>query len=369
MITLKLLQSMYLFFIVAGAVALVILFYLRYLTNRAFKVQLRMVDANRECNYDIPQFLPKVNELVKVAEIKEIFYDITYGESTVARPAPETRRTIVRKIIRPDYSIVLGIVPISPRGYQRYIYMIIFETLFLLIEMDILMKIKVANDALYNFSKLQTFLLHDVKNVTQFIKGLIYNIAHISGQERERRFIDYLRESAPALNVRTDKILATLEIGAEKDEEGPGEHVDIVHLARGLFALYDLKGEATGEGSLVTQKHKVVTVLDNIIKNIGEKAAREPGIECFASVQEEDGSVTIIIRDTGSPIKNIERMFEPFYTTKDSGLGIGLFQSRHIVKKLGGNMTVANTVRGVEFTVSLPKGIMPAGVVDTVMGS
>ncbi len=49
--------------------------------------------------------------------------------------------------------------------------MIIFETLFLLIEMDLLMKIKVANGALYNFSKLQTFLLHDVKNVTQFIKG------------------------------------------------------------------------------------------------------------------------------------------------------------------------------------------------------
>lgn len=360
MMTLRLIQSMYLFVIVAGAVALVILFYLRYLTNRAFKVQLQMVDANRECNYDISQFLPKVNELVKVAEIKEIFYDITYGESTVSRPPPGTRRTIVRKIVRPDYSVSLGIVPLSPRGYKRYIYMIIFETLFLLIEMDILMKIKVANDALHNFSKLQTFLLHDVKNVTQFIKGLIYNIGHISGQERESRFIDYLRESAPALNVRADKILATLEIGSEKDEDEDAEEVDLAQLTKDLFALYDIKGKATGQGILFTQKHKMVTVFDNIIKNVREKAAREPGIECFASVQEEDGSLTVIICDTGSPIKNVDRMFEPFYTTKDSGLGIGLFQARHIVKKLGGNMTVANTVRGVEFTVSLPKGIAPA---------
>jgi signal transduction histidine kinase len=359
MLTLKFIQSMYLFILVAGAVALVILFYLRYLTNRAFKVQLRMVDVNKECNYDIALFLPKVNELVKVAEIKEIFYDISYGESTLARPAPGTRRTIIGKVTRPDYSISLGIVPLSPRGYQRYVYMIIFETLFLLIEMDILMRIRVANEALYNFSKLQTFLLHDVKNVTQFIKGLIYNIDHISGPEREHTFIEYLKESAPALSVRTDKILSTLEIGVEKEEEDAGQEVDIARLMQDLFTLYDMKGEAAGQGTIFTQKHKMVTVFDNIIKNVREKSAREPGIECFASVREEAGSLTVVIYDTGSPIKNIQRMFEPFYTTKESGLGIGLFQARHIVKKMGGNMTVANTERGVEFTVSLPKGTAP----------
>ena len=102
----------------------------------------------------------------------------------------------------------------------------------------------------------------------------------------------------------------------------------------------------------------MVTIFDNIIKNIREKSGREPGIESFAFVREETGAITVIIYDTGSPIKNIERMFEPFYTTKESGLGIGLFQARHITKKLGGNMTVANTNRGVEFTVSLPRGII-----------
>lgn len=358
MLTLKLFQSMYLFVVVAGAVALVILFYLRFLTNRAFKVQLRMVDANKECNYEIALFLPMANDLVKVAEIQEIFYDISYGQSVLSKPDPGTKRTITGKVARPDYSIELGIVPLSPRGYQKYIYRIIFETLFLLIEMDILMKIKVANEALYNFSKLQAFLLHDVKNVTQFIKGLIYNIDRISGPEREHRFIQYLKESAPALTVRTDKILSTLEIGSEKTEDGEGQEVDIARLTKDLFALYEIKGEATGRGTIFTEKHKMVTIFDNIIKNVREKSAREPGIECFAFVREDTGMVTVIIYDTGSPIRDIDRMFEPFFTTKESGLGIGLFQARHIVKKLGGNLTVANTDRGVEFTVSLPRGII-----------
>lgn len=362
MITLKLIQSMYMLVIVSGLVVLVILFYLRFLTNRAFKVQLKMVEANSDCDYDIALFLPRARELMKKAEIDDLFYDITYGERNLLKPGPTHKRTIVRKVSRPDYSVALGIVTISPRGYQRYIYMIIFETLFLLIEMDILMRIKVANDALYNFSRLQAFLLHDVKNVTQFIKGLLYNIGRIQGSEREHKFIDYLRESAPALSVRTDKILSTLELGSEKEDiEGDEQEVDVAALIRELFDLYGIRGEATGRGSVFTQKHKLVTVFDNIIKNIREKSTVEPELECFAFVREESGMVTVIIYDTGSPVKDVERMFEPFYTTKKSGLGIGLFQAKHVVKKCGGNMTVANTDRGVEFTVTLTKG---AGPVD-----
>ncbi|MBP6942157.1 MAG: hypothetical protein KBB65_10330 [Syntrophorhabdaceae bacterium] len=356
MVTIKLLEYMYLFFVVAGAVAILILLYLRYLTNRAFKVMLRMVDANRDCNYDVTRFLPNVQGLVKVVEIDEVFYHITYGESTLSRPYTGKRQTVVREVSRPDYSIRLGIIPLSPRGYQKYIYMIIFEALFLLIEMDILMRIKVTNDAFINFSKLQAFLLHDVKNVTQFIRSLLFNINKIEGAEREHRFIESLRESTPALKVRTDKILGTLEVGvAKKGDEEDKQEIDIAGLIRELIDLHGIKGEVTGNGSFVEEKHLVVTVIDNIIKNIRDKASSEPGLRCFAAVHEKDEALQVTIGDTGSPVKEIERMFEPFYTTKGSGLGVGLFQARHIVKNLGGAMTVANTERGVEFTISFMK--------------
>ncbi len=363
MITLRLIQSMYMLVIVSGLMVLVILLYLRYLTNRAFKVQLKMVEANSECNYDIGLFLPRARELMKKAEIDDVFYDINYGEKTLSKPGPKHRRVITRKVSRPDYSIGLGIVTVSPRGYQRYIYMIIFETLFLLIEMDLLMKIKVANEALYNFSKLQTFLLHDVKNVTQFIKGLLYNIARLGGAEREHRFVEYLRESAPALSVRTDKILATLEIGSDKEsDEGEPEEVDVLAMIRELLDLYGMKGGATGEGVVFANRHKLVTVFDNIIKNMHDKSTNEPELECHALVREEGETVTVVVYDTGSPIGDVDRMFEPFFTTKKSGLGIGLFQAKHVVKKIGGNMMVANTGRGVEFTVTLMKGARPVAI-------
>lgn len=356
MTAIKLLEYMYLFFIVAGAVMVVILLYLRYLTNRAFKVIIRMVDANRDCNYDVARFLPNVQGLMKVVEIEDVFYEITYGESSLSKPKATRRTTITREVSRPDYSIHLGIAPLSPRGYQQYIYMIVFETLFLLIEMDILMKIRVASEAFINFSKLQTFLLHDVKNVTQFIKSLLFNVSRVEGAEREHRFIESLRESTPALKVRTDKILGTLEIGvAKKGDGGDKQEIDIAGLVRELFELHGVKGEVTGNGIVLAERHMVVTVFDNIIKNIREKSINEPGLRCFASVSERDEALQVLIGDTGSPVKEIERMFEPFYTTKSSGLGVGLFQARHIVKSLGGAMTVANTQQGVEFSISFMK--------------
>jgi signal transduction histidine kinase len=52
---------------------------------------------------------------------------------------------------------------------------------------------------------------------------------------------------------------------------------------------------------------------------------------------------------------NIERIFEPLYTTRSEGLGLGLSISRSIAYKLGGTLQVRNEPgRGAAFTLELP---------------
>jgi signal transduction histidine kinase len=70
----------------------------------------------------------------------------------------------------------------------------------------------------------------------------------------------------------------------------------------------------------------------------------------------------IIIADTGSGISPAHRkkLFEPFYTTKqDVGTGLGLWVSREIVQKHGGNITVRSWVAsgrsGTVFSIFLPE--------------
>jgi len=67
--------------------------------------------------------------------------------------------------------------------------------------------------------------------------------------------------------------------------------------------------------------------------------------------------VVIEVRDTGPGIPSdvLPRLFEPFYTTKPSGTGLGLAVSAGIIRELGGELTAVNRPdRGAVFRLSLP---------------
>ena len=72
-----------------------------------------------------------------------------------------------------------------------------------------------------------------------------------------------------------------------------------------------------------------------------------------------DGMIDIVVRDNGCGIarEHIDRIWDPFYTTKEvgKGLGLGLALTYSIVKRHGGDIHVTSTLgKGSEFTVSLP---------------
>ena len=71
----------------------------------------------------------------------------------------------------------------------------------------------------------------------------------------------------------------------------------------------------------------------------------------------DDRSVKVFVTDFGTGIdeNNIERLFEPFYTTKPEGLGMGLSISQTIIKAHGGTMEASNNLKGgATFAFTLP---------------
>jgi signal transduction histidine kinase len=72
-----------------------------------------------------------------------------------------------------------------------------------------------------------------------------------------------------------------------------------------------------------------------------------------------DQFVQVEVRDTGMgiPPENLERIFDPFFTSKDEGSGLGLSISHQIVQEHGGYVTVESKVgAGTTFLINLPIG-------------
>ena len=68
-------------------------------------------------------------------------------------------------------------------------------------------------------------------------------------------------------------------------------------------------------------------------------------------------SATLTVRDNGTGIVDLDNLFEPFYTTKKpgEGVGLGLAISSGIVTELGGRLTARNSEDGgAVFEVQLP---------------
>ena len=104
-------------------------------------------------------------------------------------------------------------------------------------------------------------------------------------------------------------------------------------------------------------------VLINLLRNAldATKGVTDPEVILLLSVSDE---VLITVRDNGVGIDDLESLFEPFYTTKapGDGVGLGLAISSGIVNDLGGRMTAKNGQSGgALFEISLPLADISAG--------
>lgn len=96
-------------------------------------------------------------------------------------------------------------------------------------------------------------------------------------------------------------------------------------------------------------------VLHNLVSNAIEATAR--GGSVTGSVTATGGKVRIRVADTGRgiPPEHLDKLFNPFFTTKPRGLGVGLTLVRRTLERIGGTIGVQSKPgAGTEFTIDLP---------------
>ena len=113
--------------------------------------------------------------------------------------------------------------------------------------------------------------------------------------------------------------------------------------------------------SLLCLKNELSQVILNILANamdaLVENRTKDP--EISITIEQKGDNAIIIIDDNagGIPEGIIERIFEPYFTTKekDNGTGIGLYMSKTIIQKhMNGQLEAYNTLCGASFKITLP---------------
>jgi signal transduction histidine kinase len=74
-----------------------------------------------------------------------------------------------------------------------------------------------------------------------------------------------------------------------------------------------------------------------------------------SSVREKSVLISFEDAGVGIPKENLVRIFDPLYTTKEKGTGLGLAVSQNIIEKLNGSLAVeSNLDKGSRFVIALP---------------
>lgn len=336
------LENAYLLIIVGLTTFLVVLYY-NAILKKLLKVLSQLLKLQESKFDDIKIYIQSITSTLKTIGIIKIYYDIHYSKKRISSFASQTTGTLLKKDIY--YKNIDGYITIeveNNRGENRIINRLILYVLTLQITNAIHSDIAKINESFERIAKLQTYMMHDLKNILQYFQAMQYNIQNLQTADDEKRFIEYLKNSTQPVNKKVNKILTLLQVKSRVDVNAPKKEIEL----KRLFLEYNehLKLDCTlnGDAKIEINEEFLRTIIDNILTNIKDKEHQNPQIQCSIVIKQVKERVEITISDSGDAFINPDEIFEPFWTTKEEGIGIGMYQVATIVDILNGSIECFN---------------------------
>ncbi|HEY8608072.1 MAG TPA: HAMP domain-containing sensor histidine kinase [Noviherbaspirillum sp.] len=348
-------EGLYPYLILAGCTIGAVLAVLSYQARKYSRINLALIRLNEQLAFDTPDFLRDAWPLLSRAGMAGIAWELDwFGQpvkgSAGAMQGDATRRVLRVAEIRLDVVLYLE----RRRGERRYFAEGLVETFMLLLRTDMLIKANAVDATFAQMARLNLFLQHDIKNIAQFIQLMADQLAQVP-PGKEAQVLDYLGNAAPLLRERADRVVRTLTSG--QGEDGKVRYLDVAVELERMCRLHRLAHRITGGARAWIDSAVLDTALDNILKNYADAGLREGRTPVVAIHVGQGGkAVTVnVSADDPQPAGVVERLFEPFWSSHPSGLGVGLYQARQALESCGGALAAERGESGrLCFAVTLP---------------
>jgi signal transduction histidine kinase len=208
---------------------------------------------------------------------------------------------------------------------------------------------------------------HELRNPLGVMSNAVYFLqtVHSESDETTREYLAIIKNEIAAADRIVGDLLDSVRIKAPHPERvGVLQLVEQVLARVSLPPKVELKvGIPESIPAVSVDAMQIHQVLRNLVSNALEAMPDGGTLEIGAAAASSAGGVTVTVRDTGTGMtpEHRARLFQPLYTTKARGIGLGLVVVKNLTQANGGSVDVQSEVGcGTSFTITLPSG-EPAG--------
>lgn len=201
-------------------------------------------------------------------------------------------------------------------------------------------------------------IAHEIRNPLTAARGFLQLFSEKIENPDDRGFLDLTLRELDRINTLVKDFMSLAKPEAPNYTQTNFCEVvqNLVHFIQPEAALYGVPFEVTLPNTSLWiwgDENQLKQVLLNIVQNALQACRKVKGSVMIRLAQEQSRAV-ISIRDTGLGMDEaqLQHLFQPFYTTKDSGTGLGLTISRRIIEEHDGSISVQSSPGvGTTFTI------------------
>lgn len=199
------------------------------------------------------------------------------------------------------------------------------------------------------------------------MKLTIQQLQRVKGMDREK-FEEIFEQYTETLIEQIDNLTRTAATFSNfaKMPDTKLQEIDVSKKIKSVITLFRQIDptvtihyiEAEQEVQVLADREQFVQVLNNILKNAIQAIPKGQKGVITVRLEKQTENIAIYIQDNGKGIlpENRHKMFQPNFTTKSTGMGLGLSISQSFVKNIGGNISFTTKEgAGTTFKITLPQ--------------